>query len=259
MTVDTLAANRQAVFLRLLRREQAKMTFQEAWIGSDGLVVGSDSKVQDAGHGGKVPEFQPGSDSKFFINSGRGIACCVAGSGEARTIAKNIIFDKSVLEPLESYESHQAWKLTLESFANKVSGSYLAEIIVVRTDTPTNCWKVSRFPAERERSSDCSRVDDFICTGAGVPARFIPRHLWKHQPVSELKKLALLTLAFAERENSWGVGGDYEILSLTSAGLKLERFANAEVRNWAATFLERLQSFVDAYEMNLVSTDVPLR
>jgi len=73
-------AEEQSIFERLVRKETAKMTFQVALIASDGIVIGSDMKVQDAGYenGSLVPEFQAASDSKFIV--GRSIACCLAGS-----------------------------------------------------------------------------------------------------------------------------------------------------------------------------------
>ncbi len=259
IAVDTLPANQQAVLLNLLRREQVKMSFHVPLVGPDGLVVVNDTKVLEPVIGAgadPVPEYQFGSDSKFLLNLSRGIVCAVAGTFEAITIAKNIVGEAEPPSPLTGLESHQAWRRKLEQIADKTvmpeQGG--AEITILRVDSPRLCWKLSKFPGH---GANCTPVHDRTHMGNRSSARFLPQHLWKHQKVQDLKKLGLLTLAFAERENSL-ISGDFEVLSLTDAGFKLERFKNADVKQWAATFLENLQSLFDTHEMNLTSTEVPL-
>jgi len=232
------------------------MSLHVPLVGPDGIVVVNDTKVLEPVIGADpVPEYQFNSDSKFLLNLEQGIVCAVAGSFEAIRIAKNIV-GKTELSPLTDLESHQAWRQKLEQTAGKIrmpkEGG--AEITILRIDSLKMRWKLAKFHGH---AASCTPVHDRTHMGNRSSARFIPQHLWQHQKVQDLKKLGLLTLAFAERENSL-IGGDYEVLSLTDAGLKLERFKNADVKHWAAAFLENLQSLFDAHEMKLTSTEVRL-
>jgi len=51
-----------------------------------------------------------------------------------------------------------------------------------------------------------------------VEALFLKRHLWTNdRPVSELKKLALLTLSYAAEESPASIGPPFDIITLEKA------------------------------------------
>jgi hypothetical protein len=54
-----------------------------------------------------------------------------------------------------------------------------------------------------------------LCTGTNALAKFLPTHLWQSDlTIPQLKKLALLTLAYAAKENPGSVGPPFDLLTL---------------------------------------------
>jgi hypothetical protein len=69
---DTIhSANQSDVFEYLLRREEVSMTFQVALVGSDGIVVGSDTHGLYMQPSGSKIMMQPFSGSKLLFGENR--------------------------------------------------------------------------------------------------------------------------------------------------------------------------------------------
>jgi hypothetical protein len=63
------------------------------------------------------------------------------------------------------------------------------------------------------------KITDRFCTGDNSVARFLPYHLWNPGlHTSELKKLAVLTLAYAAEDNPSAVGKPFDIMTLDIQG-----------------------------------------
>lgn len=195
----------------LTLEEEYLMTFQLALIGSDGLIVASDRRMQYRSKPeGKIDAglFQPVAGSKFTQSPNGDVICASAGSAIATQIAIDIAMkcDPSL------HSDSTSWRYTVNLVAEETlatSSPHLEEIIVVRKDMPECVLLVSA-----QTCASTTVISEFICTGFSTPARFLPRHLWKRSSVASLKSLAILTLGYAEKENPSGIGDGFEIMIL---------------------------------------------
>jgi hypothetical protein len=194
--------------------EEFLMTFQVVLVGSDGLIIGSDRRIlyrsQPDGHidAGMI---QPLAGSKFNKSPTGEVICASAGTPVSADVALAIAIN---CDP-KAYTDDASWKSVVNQVAKETAeySQQLEEVIVVRRDVPTQAIVVSIQP-----SVYSTVISDFICTGISTPARFLPRHLWKRSPLNNLKTLALLTLAFAEREQPSGIGGGFDLMILEASG-----------------------------------------
>ena len=153
------------------------------------------------------------------------------------------------------YSSEQLWRQQIESLTNTLNSANCTELFVVRRDELSHCWKIGKY---FDKPAATVPIYDTFCIGSRVAARFLSLNLWQHQTVDELKKLVLLTLSFAVKENPWGVGSGFEILSVTNTGFRLERFKNDDVTVWRQKFDARLNTIFAETDFNLASALVAL-
>lgn len=173
------------------------VTFQVALIGSDGLVVASDRRANNLTQvAGENPGVMMNEQDKFCSNKTDTVLCFCAGGADCETQARDIVLN---CQPGED-EAQWATDLYEAAKRSRVPGSQLInEHIVIRKDIKGAVWLINSQPF-------CfpfvTKISDRICTGNNTPAKFLVVHLWKrNRPVIELKQLALLTLAYAEKEN----------------------------------------------------------
>lgn len=200
-----------AVERRMLQPEEV-VTFQIALIGSDGLVVGSDRMVVEAK---AYPDeekvmFDRTQQSKFIKNKAESVVCFCAGGADSQNQARDIARE------CKPVDSDLEWTTKVGQVASKTvrftRNDVFNEILIVRRDSPDAVWLVK---------SDCkgqtyvSKITERKCTGSNALAQFLPSRLW--QPtlaIPQLKTLALLTLAYAAKENPSSVGAPFDLVTL---------------------------------------------
>jgi len=194
------------------------MTFQVALIGSDGLIVGSDRKTVYRSPNQYITRgrsLQFNSDTKFATKEDNSIVCFYAGGPQSSSIA-NAILTKAD----SSLDEHQ-WHYSLEEIAASVPGNSVDdEVLVVRKSNPKFVSLLTRY---NQIASSC-KIEDKICTGVPLTARFITEHLWERRPVAELQSLALLVLASAAVEHPSAVGRGFDLMTLRERSIVFERY-----------------------------------
>jgi len=212
------------------------VTFQVALIGSDGLVVGSDRKALHlTGVAGENPIFQRTEQVKFKKHKSGSVVCFYAGGSDSAKQASDI--SRAIAE-----EGADSWEAAAEKAAgrtHRVMGKdFLNEILILRNDAPDVIWLLKSNPPD----AALCEVTTHFCTGAYSDARFLVSRLWRPGlPVASLKKLALLALAYAAKDNSGNIGGSFDIMTMTSdRELRVEHFELSEVERAFAAFHEKL-------------------
>jgi hypothetical protein len=191
------------------------MTFQVALVGSDGLVVASDRmKTHISLVTEDSPDVQDDETDKFFKSDS--LVCFYAGTDTARDAALAIAQN---CQPKESQQMLE-WFTSVRDAAIKGIGlppvALNDQIFVVRRDFADTLWLVSRGSGAAHAPSPITR---YRWTGGNCPARFLPCHLWNENlTISQLKVLAVLTLAYAVEEPSSGIAGPFDVLTLNKAG-----------------------------------------
>jgi hypothetical protein len=189
------------------------VTFQIALIGSDGLVVGSDRMVSEMKAYPNDEKFMldRSQQSKFVKNKGESVVCFCAGGADSQNQARDIARD---CHPRG--DSDLEWDTQLEQAAKKtrrvIRMDVFNEIIVVRKEIPDAVWLVK---SDCQTQTFVSKITDRKCTGSNVVAQFLSTHLWNAtRSIPDLKKLALLGLAYAARENPTSIGGSFDLMTL---------------------------------------------
>jgi hypothetical protein len=190
------------------------MTFQVVLIGSDGLIVASDRRESNIGEAqpGVLPAVQRNTTEKYLKSDDGSVICFAAGGPFVRDVARAIALNCQPVNSMLQWEENL--KNVSEQIARERQLSRLYEFIVVRRDSCNVAWIV----ANEGGFSEVSKVLDRRCTGDNSTARFLPCHLWTRATVRELKLLAVLTLAYAHRENPSGVSEEFDVMTLDTAG-----------------------------------------
>jgi hypothetical protein len=192
------------------------VTFQVALIGSDGLVVASDRRANNLT---PVADENPGvmmnEQDKFRLNKVGTVLCFYAGGADCETQAREIVLN------CQPSEDEVKWETGLCEAARQnrrvAGGELLNEFLVIRQDIKNALWVIKSLSFD----SYVTKLTDRTCTGNNALAKFLVVHLWKrNRPVIELKQLALLTLAYAEKENPSTVGGGFDVMVMR--GLQFE-------------------------------------
>jgi hypothetical protein len=183
------------------------VTFQVVLIGSDGLVIGSDRMQGYATlDPPRMAAVQRSPGFKFKKKDDERVICAFAGNPSASGTALQIVSNCDPTSP------EPDWELSLKNAATK-EGRKFDEAIVVRTDVFDTVWVVTKH--SDVQSAQVMRIIDRFCAGDNSVARFLPFLLWRPGcPVSDLKALALLTLAYASQANPTGVGGGFDLMTL---------------------------------------------
>jgi hypothetical protein len=193
--------------------EDQQMTFQVAFIGSDGLIVGSDRLMSYVTPNPEEPNsaWQTTQTLKFVKSADGAIVCTYAGGQLAKNMAVGICGQHVPSGPEINWEN-VLYSVTRYS---RPPQSVTDEIIAVRRDLTDAFWVVRKDNA----ASYVQKITaDPLCVGVNSPARFLARYLYQRAPVGELKPLLLLTLAYASVGSPSVVGGEFDIMTLTSDG-----------------------------------------
>jgi hypothetical protein len=205
--------------------EETGMTFQVAIVGSDGLIVGSDRKVSFMSpKSGSKADWQSVSSPKFVKREDDSVVCFNAGGSRSRSIARAIIDRADATESLVS-----RWENSLIAIADSLpaENSFNDEVLVIRKNVPD----VALISVARvSNAAQVLMIVDRMCTGVAVTARFLTQHFWKPAPVVTLKRLALLTLDYAAREQPNSVGNGFDVLTVTHTGAHWENYSANDER-----------------------------
>jgi hypothetical protein len=226
--------------------EEFGMTFQVALIGSDGLVCASDRKFvdyhwtrPDAKYAGeRTQRGQKMASTKFVFSGDQTLACAYAGGDQSKNLADAIITN---CHP--GGQSLDQWERYIKSATKEIHGSgsqSMDEVIVIRRD---DCRTAIRLMKLEPRDSSTLAIEQSICTGdLSGAAQFLVEHLWQPgMSIIDLERLALLTLAYASKENPSGIGEGADVLTLTKAdGFTLRTYTQAQLDQMRANFDEHL-------------------
>jgi hypothetical protein len=245
-----------AALIRIPEKE-IRMTFQVVLIGSDGVVCGSDRMIADR-RSVIHPYLKDESDTVELIKRTTGrkilllrdIACAFAGGPNAEIIARRIITDcdQDGLSLIE-------WQNQIVACAKSVGGSggrILDEVIVIRKN---NLGVAVRLLIQGNDTPIPFIVERGICTGDVVQAaRFLSEQLCDEDsppmPVYFLERLALLSIAFASKENPTGIGRGCDILTVTpEQGFAIRQYDKNEVDKLCNEFTEQLRQMVRGIDM----------
>jgi hypothetical protein len=197
--------------------EEFGMTFQVGLVGTDGVVLGSDQthihySVQPLKDVPAIGRFWHRTrGKKLLVKDDNSVVCGYAGGPASEKIARAIV---TAAQPKGLSEVE--WRNRIEEIVSPLRGTdsnVSDEIIVVRTDTCDSILVVMR---QGGYDPTFTPVSEHVCTGDYSSARFLAKNVWRPGlTTEELKKLAFLVLAYAHRENPTGVGGGFDILTLT--------------------------------------------
>ena len=190
------------------------MTFQVALIGCDGLVVASDRKIV---HTTPEPEDSVATESretdKFYANGS--VICFYAGHDTAVRAAYAIVRD---CQPRPN-QSEFEWLGTVDTAAKSVGVHHSApsnKLFVIRKSVPNCLWVVYRSSDEALMPR---KVIERACIGDNSTARFLTYQLWnRNAKVSDLKRLAILTLSYASLESPSSIGPPFDVMTMDKNG-----------------------------------------
>jgi hypothetical protein len=193
------------------------MTFQIALVGCDGLVIASDRLsryVAAENWRSRLSQFtlQP----KYFVSADASLVCFAAGGIRAIGIAQEIAGPNSMAFLRLKDASELEWQNAIGSMTVPSSGNALMQqspdqLLIALACAPG----YFRLVHIAQGIVTVSRINQYFCTGVPTVAQFLPRHLWKKdRTVSELKKLAILTLSYAAREEVQTIGAPFDVMTL---------------------------------------------
>lgn len=185
--------------------ELNSMTLQVGLVGSDGIVMASDTLVQEWQWHQHNPTNDRYTESKFQI--GNGFVCCWSGDAVAERASLNIrrqtwaSIKDDVTEGLIS-AGNEAWKQTFGDSQRDTVGPNRT-VIVACPDNTLWTLQISEFSIARRR------YDKAIGGGEGNSARhFLMNYLPKvSPPVTQLLIIAAHTILMGAKENQSGIGG----------------------------------------------------
>jgi hypothetical protein len=192
--------------------QEEPVTFQIAMVGSDGLVIGSDSLCRYAIQG-EIP--QRYTADKHFVSPNGSLFCFAAGTNTTLTLARQI--------------SVKCEDVSVEGLSDAINAICVQhptptlvpdEILIAKMEMPNAFWFMRRGPESSILIPPLFVANRrYFCTGTKTQALFLPRHLWNpERSVAALKKLALLTLSYAAHEEPGSVGPPFTIMTLDWSG-----------------------------------------
>jgi hypothetical protein len=172
----------------------------------------------------KAQPSQITNQKKYFVSPTQSLVCFAAGGGMARDMALQIIHDCDPVLKLNGASESQ-WEAAVHRVAVTAIMPYLQpvdEILIARADVTDAFWLVSRRLVSQQQQlifASVQKMGQHFCTGDNAVAQFLPRHLWSLDlSVSDLRKLALLTLSYAAQEEPASVGPPFDIMTLDKTG-----------------------------------------
>jgi len=208
--IDDTLIDARCLFEQLRREQEQAVTLHVAMVGSDGLVVGSDSLLRYAPDDAIPQRF---STSKHIVSPSESTICFPAGTDSAIALARHIATecDSVSVEQLQQRTGQFATAAPTVSLHSD-------EVLIVKTSESDAFWLARRNVLS---SGTLIRVEEFLCTGVKTPATFLAHHLWrKDRTVNELKRLALLTLSYAAQEEPGSIGPPFRLMTLTKRGIE---------------------------------------
>jgi hypothetical protein len=212
--------------------EDYALTLQVVLVGCDGLVMASDRLFEDRRYVPRAFASAPARltqrtfGSKILFSDAGDVACGFAGGPQAREIARRIVSDchPAGLTVIQ-------WEDRIGEAIQPIRGSgahVMDEVFVLRADTPGSAvWVLVQ-----DSLPSFLVIEDTLCTGDILAsANFLPGHFRRSDmSISALTKLALLTLAYASKDNPSGVGGGADLLTLNqTAAFSLSRHSEDEL------------------------------
>jgi 20S proteasome alpha/beta subunit len=234
----------QAVICDPFDKGKRVVTFQLAMVCQDGIIVASDSRVSyfTPAHGDEPSASQFSQESKFIASPNRKVICTFAGSAQAEPTASAI----ARMSETFTFGSEVEWRCDLRAAADSCrrgakDSPLLDEVIVCRSDTNDCFWLVSKF---LDCPANLRRITSYVCTGDNSTARFLPRYLYKpHLSLEEGKRLALLTLGLASKENPSNISEPFELIVVSRNEIPAaESFSMERIKPWMAEFDTQLKS-----------------
>lgn len=216
---------------------EESVTFQIALAGQNGLVIASDRLVnRRIDNLNENPTLEMGKQEKFVRSEDSTLVCFFAGGPTCHQIASEI-----AANCVNSHMKNLDWQMALRKQIIDIpflDGVGIADqIIVVRRHIPTSFWLVQRVPgvqtAQRTRGA-MMYIDEYqnqtLCTGNNVHAKFLSRNLYRSNlTIEQLKKLAMLTLAYAAKENPGSIGGPFDLMTLdTRQNMEWAQYESAD-------------------------------
>ena len=188
------------------------MTFQVALIGSEGIVVGSDQLVnRQSNNENENPTIEISRQEKFVKSDDDSLICFFSGGPTCRNVASTI-----ALHCTDTSMPSLRWETAVRTRVNnsqRLPEPRLGDVIIVVQKRITNSiWLVQR---PLEGPTDIYLYKDQICTGNNALAKFLVTHLWNYSlTLPQLKKLALLALSYAAKENPGAIGAPFDLMTL---------------------------------------------
>jgi hypothetical protein len=197
--------------------EEFLVTFQIGLVCKEGLVVASDSQVTyvTPAKPDVASSQQHTKESKFIFSPNRRIVCTCAGGPQAEPTARAIAMASERIGVGSEVEWRTGLGVAADSVQRGTMGrNLLDEMIVCRSDCSTAFWFVGKFT---DNPSNIRKIETSTCAGDSVPARFLQEHFYSYElSLTEAKRFALLTLAFAHQENPSSIDDPFEVVTVTS-------------------------------------------
>jgi hypothetical protein len=196
--------------------EELQVTYQVGLVGSDGIILASDTRqmyVVGATENNPYAPHQPSEVSKFLRSEDGCVIATFAGSPTSKEVAGQIVaaVEKHSLAPLD-------FERAVCDISDKIRPPLGSrdEIMIVRLADPPKILLLSRWPHVNRTTEQTT----WITTGDNSgPSRFFAHHFYRKRPIAELRILAALILKYASLENPTGIGGA-EMWEATADGIK---------------------------------------
>jgi hypothetical protein len=203
-------------------QEEFGMTFQVALINQNGVVLGSDRVHLYVGLE-KLSRFrravQRQTECKILFSDDKQLVCCYAGGAGSQRIAREI---RRSCNP--SGLSNSAWEDQIQHVTADVTASgpgIQDEIIIVRLDNQSGVLMAREYTYGPGFTS----INNCCFAGDYSDARFLGHHLMRDDmSLHDMQNLSLLCLAYAYKNNTTGVGGGFDIVSVNQKGDIYETF-----------------------------------
>lgn len=231
------------------------MTFQVTLWGCDGLVVASDRMFVDDHYipgpyrEQRVRRNQRFAGTKFLLSDNGNVACAFAGGAQAKNMAEAIV--AKCAAPLSIN-----WESSIKSAIAGIRGTsdhVQDEVVIVFRGSRPLALRLSKIG---DLDPSIITIQEHICTGdLSGTAHFLVTHLWRSDmTMGELQRLALLVLAFAAKENSYGIGEGAELLTVATGDFNIEEYRKEDLAELCAEFTESMRElFADIVKPKPVS------
>lgn len=196
------------------------MTMQVAMIGSNGIVLASDTRCTVSpilSDGGARHHY---GASKIKIDSTEQMAIACAGDmPTAKEIADRIMAELMTVEPF--HRERRIWEI-----GRAIANGHDAECLIAYPDARLYCFQ----SANGGRNVSCVEIIDSVHAGDRInAATFWTTRYCRRLPIKRLLRLAALVIVEAHNLASGGIKG---LEMVYWNGAKFQRLSKAENRDW---------------------------